>query len=260
MRSVSRFSLITVVALSPFVIASSAFAEKASVAGLLDINDQMVAVSQQSQARVDELADGRLGLVAQYKAVLKEIDGLQIYNDQLERQIASQLDELGKLDDSLSRVTIVDRQMTPLMLRMIEGLAAYIRLDLPFLPEERSERLANLQTLMVRSDVTTAEKFRNVVEAYKVENDYGRTIEAYRGELELAGTIRQVDFLRVGRVALVYQTNDLEMTGRWNIETAEWDALGAEYRNPIRDAIRIARKQLAPDLLSLPIAAPEAVK
>ena len=43
------------------------------------------------------------------------------------------------------------------------------------------------------------------------------------------------------------------MTGR------NWKALdGAESRNQVRQGLRIARKQVAPDLLLLPVASPEA--
>ena len=262
MRSVTRLSLVAVMALVPAVAISPAYAakKKASVSRVLTINDKMVALSQASQARVDELVDQRNDLVSEYKSVLKEIDGLEVYNAQLDRQISSQEQEMAQLNSSLDRVTIIDRQMTPLMIRMIDGLEQFVKLDVPFLPKERSERLQNLNDLMERSDVSTAEKFRNVIEAYKVENDYGRTIEAYVEELEVGGTVVEVDVLRVGRVALLYQTQDRETTGMWNIKEKRWEELGSEYKNPVRNGIRVARKQTAPELLRSPLNAPEAAK
>lgn len=262
MRSVTRLSLVAAIALVPAVAMSPAYAakKKASVSRVLTINDKMIAVSQASQARVDELVDQRNDLVSDYKSVLKEIDGLEVYNAQLDRQISNQEKEMAQLNSSLDRVTIIDRQMTPLMIRMIDGLEQFVKLDVPFLPKERSERLSNLNELMERSDVSTAEKFRNVIEAYKVENDYGRTIEAYVEELEVKGTVREVDVLRVGRVALMYQTQDRETTGMWNIQEKQWEELGSEYKNPVRNGIRVARKQTAPELLRIPLNAPEVAK
>jgi hypothetical protein len=111
--------------------------------------------------------------------------------------------------------------------------------------------------MLERSDVTVAEKFRRLLEAYEIENDYGRTIEAYKGSLEVDGASREVDFLRIGRTILLYQTVDAEIFGMWDRNAREWVSLPAEYRNQIRAGIRMAHKQIAPDLLLLPIPAPE---
>jgi hypothetical protein len=153
---------------------------------------------------------------------------------------------------------VIERQITPLMLKMVESLDQFVELDVPFLVEERRQRVTFLRGLLERSDVTVAEKFRRVLEAYEIENDYGRTIEAYKGTLELSGVTREVDFLRIGRTALLYQSVDGEVFGMWSQQDRGWAPLPAEYRNQIRTGIRIARKQVAPNLLLLPIAAPEA--
>ena len=105
---------------------------------------------------------------------------------------------------------------------------------------------------MDRADVTNAEKYRRIVEAYQIENDYGRTIEAYRGTLDNGKT---VDFLRVGRIALVYQTLDGEETGVWDQGAQDWVELDDSYRTSIKQGLKIARKQSAPDLIELPLPA-----
>ena len=90
--------------------------------------------------------------------------------------------------------------------RMIENLDTFISLDIPFLLSEREERLAFLKDTLDRADVSVAEKFSQVLQAYQVENTYGTTIEAYADTIELDGVKRQVDMLKWGRVALVFQT------------------------------------------------------
>ena len=146
------------------------------------------------------------------------------------------------------------------MVEMLDSLEEIIRIDVPFLPQERSERLMRLREMMEQSDVTAAEKFRQVLEAYEVENDYGRTIEAYKGSLEVAGKNREVDFLRIGRIALLYQTVGGEQTGAWNQAARNWESQPAEqYKQSVAKGLRIALKQVAPDLLVLPIAAPTQV-
>ena len=143
--------------------------------------------------------------------------------------------------------------MTPLMLRMIDTIEKFVAFDVPFLIEERTERIAELRKLMKRADVTSAEKYRQVMEAYQIENEYGRTIESYRGAVELGGRETTVDFLRFGRISLVYQSLDQADSGVWNQETRSWDRLDSSYRSAIRQGLRIARKQAAPDLIRLPL-------
>ena len=213
--------------------------------------------AQASQERIDDVVQTTRGITEEYKAVNKEIDGLVVYNTLLDRQIANQNTELDQLRKSIDDVSIIERQILPLMTRMIDGLEQFVELDVPFLQDSRRERVAELKTLLERSDVTAAEKFRKVMEAWQIENDFGRTIEAYTDELEIDGSNREVEMLRIGRVALLYQTPDGEESGAWDQNARAWVALGSEFRNQVRAGLRMAKKQTAPDLLLLPIAAPE---
>ena len=161
------------------------------------------------------------------------------------------------LSDSIGNVALIERQIIPLMTRMVDALEEFVKLDTPFLFKERTDRVARLREMMERSDVTAAEKFRRVIEGYQIENDYGRTIEAYKGSTEIDGNQIEVDFLRVGRVALLYQTVGGATTGAWDSATGTFVKLPPEtYQSQVRDGLKIARKQVAPDLLIVPVAAP----
>jgi hypothetical protein len=144
------------------------------------------------------------------------------------------------------------REIVPLMLKMVEVISQFVALDIPFLPEERQFRVAELQAIMERADVSLAEKYRRVLEAYQVETEYGRTIEAYQDELELDEKIRTVNFLRIGRVGLYYLTLDGQQAGVWDGDE-RWRPLDSEYLQAIDKGLKVAKKQLPPDLLVLPI-------
>jgi hypothetical protein len=208
-----------------------------------------------SQQRIDQVVDQTRDLAVEYSSVMKEVDGLIVYNTLMQRQIDGQIQELATLDKSMDQVSVIERQVIPLMLRMIEGLSSFVELDVPFLEEERQERIASLQAMMERSDVTAAEKFRRVLESYQIESEYGRTIEAYKGTLQIDGVDREVDSLRIGRVGLYYQTVDTQYSGMWDRDAGNWATLGDDYRGQIREGLRIARKQTAPNLLMLPVPA-----
>ena len=108
---------------------------------------------------------------------------------------------------------------------------------------------------MDKADITISEKYRQIMDAYLIETDFGRTTETYSGNLSIDGSETQVDFLRVGRILLAYQTRDRARSGFWNKQTRQWESLPDSYRNDISLGLRIARKQAAPDLLRLPVPA-----
>jgi len=226
--------------------------------------DQIVAAEQRrielaqaSQLEVDAVVTETRSLAEEFRAVIKEVDGLIVYNTLLDRQIEDQEQELSNLRTSIDQVQVIERQILPLLTRMIEGLDRFVTADVPFLLAERTERVDSLTALLERADVTAAEKFRVVMEAWQIENDYARTIFSYTDELEIDGAPREVDILQIGRVALLYQTADGTQSGAWDQRARQWVAVGNEYRNPIRQGIRLARNQVAPDLLLLPLSPPE---
>ena len=103
--------------------------------------------------------------------------------------------------------------------------------------------------------MSVSEKYRRIVEAYVVEMEYGRTIEAYEGKL--AGTDeRTVQLLRVGRLTLLYQTMDGKETGYWDMDKKAW-VVDNHYAHAFREGIHVAKKLGAPDILHAPIQAPK---
>lgn len=247
---------ISVTARAGAVIAALLFGGVAAaqqVSSVINADQRNIKLAQESQDRIDKVVDETRSMEDQYRAVLKELDGLKVYNQLLAKQVSNQETEMSNLSTSIDDVTVIERQIRPLMLRMIEGLQKFVELDVPFLLDKRRERVGFVKDLMERSDVTVAEQFRQVMEAFQDENEYGRTISTYVGELDIDGAIREVDFLRIGRLALLYQTKDASSTGAWDQAGKTWEPLGADYRSQVRQGLRIARQQVAPDLVLLPV-------
>ena len=208
-----------------------------------------------SQERIDSLDDETDTLTRDYRAALKQLASLREYNAQLEKLIVAQKAEIVSIRQQIEDFTNVDRTIVPLMFRMIDALDQFVALDVPFLIDERRARVQNLRALMDRSDANPAEKYRNILEAYEIENEYGRTIEAYEGQMEINGEERTVAFLRIGRVALIYQTLDGSESGAWNNVSKSFTDLDGDFDSELRAALRIAKQQAAPDLMVIPVPA-----
>ena len=238
------------------IISASVFAQ-ASVDQVTAEGIKRADAGAAEQQRVEQIANQTEELLAEFNTLAKVVDGLKTYNSLLQRQVNNQESEKQALAESIDNVALIERQIIPMMTRMLDSLEEFIALDTPFLMKERTERLARLREMMERSDVSSAEKFRRVIEAYQIENDYGRTIEAYKGTVDINGTPQEVDFLRIGRVALAYQSVGGQYTGAWDVAEGTFIELAPEkFKTQVAQGIRVARKQVAPDLLIVPIAAP----
>lgn len=209
---------------------------------------------RENQVTVDDVHEATRRLVDDYRAELKIVEGLETYIRMLDQQIASQESEITTLQTSITDVAVIERQILPLMSRMIDGLERFVALDVPFLPDERGKRIDDLRELLSRSDVTVAEKSRRVFEAYQIESDYGRTIEAYRAKLDVDTASFDADFLRIGRVALMYRTVGDERLGYWDVATGRWESLpDSPYRRLMDQGLKVARQEIAPELLTIPL-------
>jgi hypothetical protein len=225
---------------------------------IVDEGQAKLDAAQKSQQKIDTIVDAQQQRLITYRALLKQAEGLQQYNEQLSTQIEGQQALLERFDQSIDQVAKIERQMLPLIDRMAGGLAAFVDLDLPFHEAERMQRLEFINAALAKADVDVAEKFRQVIEAYQVETEYGRKIDAYQDIIELDGKPQEVDVLRFGRIALVAQTKDASTTAVWDQANKRWEELDAgTYRNSIRRGILMAKKQASIDLVMLPIQAPE---
>lgn len=210
--------------------------------------------SQQSQQQVDQLDDETGSDIAENRQAARQLNRRRIYNSNLEALVADQEREKLSLEQQIDEFGNVERGVVPLMFEMIATLRKFIDLDMPFLQKERSDRLVRLEMNMSRSDLSVSERYRQIMEAYQIEVSYGRNIEAYIGTLDIGGDERKVDLLRVGRILLAYQMLDRAETGFWDKAERHW-VVDNSFSRDIADGLRVARKQMAPKLLELPLPA-----
>ena len=211
----------------------------------------------ETQKKIDALSDKTDEYYAGYTAALSQLASLRSYNERMRELVASQESELGSLHTQLDQVDAVGRSVTPLMMRMIAALEEFVALDLPFLLEERRDRIDQLRRLLHRADVSVSEKYRRIMEAYQIESEYGRTIEAYQAPLAPGGDGESVDYLRFGRIALMYLTLDGREGGAWDRESRSWQPLGGGAIDDVSQGLRVARKLIPPDLIRLPLPEPQ---
>jgi hypothetical protein len=220
----------------------------------LNTGAQATRSAADAQTRINQLDDERSDMVREFRTLLQRKDAAALFVLQQERVVSSQREELASLEEQLGRVDEISREMIPMMVQMVEELEAFVMADLPFQREERLARIERVKAVMARPDVSEAERYRQIVEAYQAEMEYGRTIDSYElAVVKPDGATREVDVFRYGRVSLVYLSKDRSEAAMWDRAAGEWKPLPGSYRASILKGIRMAKKVATPDILTAPV-------
>jgi hypothetical protein len=257
MKSTYSTTVLRTLAGAVLLFFSSALAAQ-SLGTVLAADIKKMQANEASQKRVERIVGETEKIENTFRQVTQETDGLGVFNELLQSQINNQELEISGLEGATEKILVIQRQIIPQMKKMIDALDQFIQLDVPFSLEERNKRIADLNTTLGLANVSVAEKFRLVTNAYKIEAGYGHNIESYKAKVDDGGVERDVDFLRIGRIGLYWQTPDGSITKGWNKNTNSWQDLGNEYRNAVTTGLQIAEEQRAPELLLLAVPAPEA--
>lgn len=225
------------------------FLEADSLDSAVNLTKKANENSVMSQEKIDKLLNKKEGLYYKYKALEAELNSVNEYNSELKQIVNSQNEEKKSILKQINQIDETKRDILPLIKNMLSSLEEMINNDTPFLYEERTKRIQRIKKLIKRSDITIASKYRSVIEAYEIETEYSRTIETYNDILN----DRSVKYLRVGRVAFYYVSEDGSSSAIWNNKTKSWNMLDSSYSYKINSAIKIAAKKSVPNLLKLPL-------
>lgn len=233
----------------------SAVPAHAQLERALDIAKSSTAQSAAAQQRAENLDDRAGNAKREYQAVLQQIDNIKLFVDQQDIFLRSQDSEISSLNSQLGTVESIKQGMSPMMLRMAVQLEDFVKGDVPFLMGERLARIDRVKATLGDPSISPAEQYRQVLNAYKIEVAYGQGLESY----EAAHPTRAnevVNYLKYGRVSLIYMTKDSSEVGRYNMETGQFDLLDGVDALKVVKAIRIAKGEAAPDMVTAPVTAP----
>lgn len=220
---------------------------------IIGSKQQSQAQAQRTQNNIVELDEETSETVAEYRALLRENAVLTAYTSQLEKQVNQQQQLLVSLEKNMASVRDTRMELTPLMQQMVQVLTLFVEQDMPFLWQERQLRLAELQRLLDNPNISIADKYRRILEAYQIETEYGDTIETWQAQLPLSELDKTVQLIRVGRVALYYLTPDQQAAGYWDNNTRSWLTLPETWLVKVQQAYEVADNKTVPVLLALPL-------
>ena len=218
------------------------------------IENKTNTASAVSQDNIDKNADSVLTMKASIEQLQEEVKNLTIYHDHLARLVNNQAQEVTSIDQQIADIKQTRQGVVPLMYQMIDGLKTIVKNDKPIKQQARLVRVNKLETMMSQADISDAEKFRRILEAYQIEMDYGTKLATYQAKITLDGnkTI-EVNVLHLGRIALVARSLNGNHYWSWNTAAKQWQIVDSSDGANIDKAFAIADNQVAPSLITLPV-------
>ncbi len=238
------------------VMAAAGTLHAAEVKDSLDVVSDTNRNAARSQEKIDKVSVETQALLEEYRKLRDGTEYQAAFTRELEELDQAQREQIEMLQAQINQARITRQRIVPLMRSMADALERFVVLDLPFRHEERIGAVLQLKQRLNQPDLSVSAKFRLLLEAYQLEQDYGNRIESWRGPLALEGQELSVGFLRVGRVALYYQTLDGGSSGYWQRDAQQWAPLEPQYNRSLARAMRVAENLTAPELLQVPMAVP----
>jgi len=214
---------------------------------------QTLTIQQQTQQRADDWEEQRIKLVAELERLQLQQQQLSTEKKQLNEKIGGCNTAIGELQRAIVQSQLLTAQMEPFLHQTLQLLRSQVEEDLPFLQHERQQRLQQLEVSLADDNLAVGEKFRRLMEALRVEVEYGRNIEVTQRTVVVAGNEVLMNQLRLGRLALFAQSLDSQRSMIYDMATQSWSSLDSAYNGEISKAMEMGLKRRPVDLLTLPI-------
>ncbi len=214
---------------------------------------EAIEIRRKTQEQAETWADRKSALSREYDTLSADLPRLQEQHRRLTEQLRASEERSADLETQRLSLEQIRQRLEPFLEKVYERLTETVSDGLPFLPEEREARLAGLRATLDNPEALPGEKFRKIMETLAIESEYGRTVEVNRRKIQLDREAVQVDVLRVGRVALLFESLDRSFTGFYDPAEACWKKLSTGDGRDIRTTLEIAVRQRPADIVTLPV-------
>lgn len=215
--------------------------------------EDSIKIRQETQKGREKWSGKKPLLEAEYDLLAAEQKRLKKHRQQLQKELQSSRERIASLEGRIESIEKISKKFIPFLENVYRKLSDSVNEGLPFLQEERSERLASLDKTLGDPEITMGEKFRKVMEALFIEAEYGNTVEVYQDMIDLGGDEVLVNIFRLGKISLFFESLDQETTGHYNPAKNQWERLPRAANRDIRMAVEIGSKQRPADIVTLPL-------
>ncbi len=166
-------------------------------------------------------------LSQEIKQAKLESEWYNLHIKTLERYVQAAKDNVDTLLATQAELQRLEAALEANLVIAVEQFADFVAEDLPFLSQERSDRIAFLKRSLDDYTLGLEEKLRRVFEALQVEGDYAKQFEITEESIDTPTGTHTVKVLRIGRVGLFAMSPDA--TKAWQYTPKGYVELPAHY-------------------------------
>lgn len=216
--------------------------------------DVAIDTLQETQKLEDKWADEKTLLITRLQEQKQQQELLTKQQQRLRKQVVLMQERVTESKRRVAEVERIRLEMRGFLDETFSRLQRQVNYELlPFLIDERQVRLSRLEELLLEDSVSTAEKFRRLMETLQIETDYGRSMEVVREPIWLGQELLMMDVLRIGRLSLFSRTPDGTHIAVFDQLTGGWQKLPESYDRSLRQAIEVANKTRPVEIVHLPL-------
>lgn len=215
--------------------------------------NQAISLQQSTQKQEEQWREKKEKLQSQLDELLARNKELNDRKLEIEHVVETSRARIADKKKQLADIAALTGEISPIIDELYDRLIEIVEADLPFLPEERKQRVDALGPVLEDPSVDLSEKYRKVMEALLVEAEYGFTNDVYQQTINIETTPILVDIFRFGRLGLFYLSLDKKQCGFYNVAVNTWQPLAVKYLPEIRKAVAIGLRQQPAELLDLPV-------
>jgi chromosome segregation ATPase len=214
--------------------------------------EKAVQVRVGTQKKVEALSGQEADLAQAVEARAREVSLITRQLGKTQAYLKDQRQKLAEMKRRQQELARIKAELEPFLDQTFSQLSVFLENDLPFLAEERAERLASLQTLLNNFDASLPEKTRRLLLALEIEARYGTTAQSAEQEVEIAGRRLRVRTLRLGRLGLFAMSQDGTQAWRYNAGAKTYEPVDG-YSRELNQAADIAQRHRVATLVEIPL-------
>jgi len=215
-----------------------------------------------------------------YSDLLQAIAAQKVSLAQQQLFVSQQGVKIASLNSQIDGLDAWKADIVPMLGKMATSITGQVNSDYPFEMDRRIPRLQSLESTLNDPAAAVGDKYRKALNVYKLEVNYGQSLEAKKGNHPINPTVRVGDdrwvkgengepainkktglreeifdgsYLRYGRLAYVYLQADSSQAMRYDLAAKEWQDLPKKNIADIRRAVKMASGEAAPNVVKVPL-------